>query len=89
MLQDKTLKCPDTAVKRCRPKPVPPMHSSSHYYSLPFPKAKHIVLLDPLPEDQCSHLDALPLLSTLRAPRIHKRRMWHSSTLLAIVTLQQ
>ena len=66
------------------------MHSSSHYSLLPSPNAKDITtLLNPLPEDQCPDLDALPLLPILGAPRIHKRRMWHPSTLLAVVALQQ
>lgn len=39
------------------------------------------------PEDQRPDLDALPFPCTLRTPRVHKRGMRHSSTLLAIVTL--
>lgn len=39
------------------------------------------------PKDQRPDLDALPFPSTLGTPRVHKRGMRHSSTLLAIVTL--
>ena len=39
------------------------------------------------PKDQRPDLDALPFPCTLGTPRVHKRGMRHSSTLLAIETL--